>query len=104
MRRAIPSIAILLVSLFSFSFSVPDKPLICREENAHQICIFRIKRSAKNYWEYRAWVSIDDRPRPMETYNCRDRSVMRSDGTRVSFGAIDPIDVVCSFFEKLSRY
>lgn len=99
MMLAIKSLTILLVSIFSFSF--PSKPVICREENSHQVCILGIKRSAKNYWEYRASVSIDGEKRPIETYNCRDVVVVRSDGTRVSFGAIDPSVLVCSFFENL---
>lgn len=99
MAIAIKSFAILIVSLFSFFF--PSKPLICREDNTHQVCILGIKRSAKNYWEYRTSISIDGKERPIETYNCRDFVVLRSDGTQVSFGAIEPIELVCSFFENL---
>ncbi|MEH2027585.1 MAG: hypothetical protein V7K62_29185 [Nostoc sp.] len=38
----------------------------------HQICILSISRSAKNYWEYRATVSVDGVKRPTEVYNCRE--------------------------------
>lgn len=99
MMIAIQSFVILLASILSFSF--PSEPLVCREDHSHQVCILRIKRSAKNYWEYRASVSLDGEKRPMEKYDCRTRVVLRSDGTIISFGAIDPIDMVCGFFEKL---
>ncbi|MGB3239328.1 MAG: hypothetical protein WBB29_13600 [Geitlerinemataceae cyanobacterium] len=81
--------------------SLPSEPLVCREDNSHQVCILRIKRSAKKYWEYRASVSIDGEKRPIEIYDCRTQVVVRSDGTNILFGEIDPSEIVCSFFDNL---
>jgi len=38
-----------------------------------RVCVVDIKRSAKNYWEYRAIIKVGDETRPSEIYNCRDR-------------------------------
>lgn len=58
---------------------------LCYTTTEHQICILDVRRSAKNYWEYRAIVQVDAEIRPVEVYNCRDRSRTRSDGKIVPF-------------------
>jgi hypothetical protein len=92
----------LVLSLFAFFFSVafPAEASLCRNYNNHHICIINIKRSAKNYWEYRAEVSVDDVKRPIEVYNCRDRMRVKQDGTTVPFEQNDLGKFVCSLFRK----
>jgi hypothetical protein len=68
---------------------------LCRTTAEHTICILDIKRSAKNYWEYRAVVKVDREERPLELYNCRDRVRVRADGVTVPFVAHGAGDVIC---------
>ncbi|MEL4897298.1 hypothetical protein [Crocosphaera sp. Alani8] len=57
----------------------------CRQINGEQICITKIKRSAKNYWEYRAAVKINKETRPIEIYNCRQRHRITQEGNIIPF-------------------
>ncbi|MEQ9484943.1 hypothetical protein [Coleofasciculus sp. F4-SAH-05] len=50
------------------------------------------------YWQYRAAVSIDGVKRPVEIYNCRDRTRVRQDGVVVSFEPDGAGEFICSFF------
>ncbi|MEM9219366.1 MAG: hypothetical protein AAGD25_34170 [Cyanobacteria bacterium P01_F01_bin.150] len=72
------SIVIFSAVLLSLSPMLPhefsDAAPTCRTTNGHTICLLTIKRSAKNYWEYRASVKIDDQIFPVQRYNCRDRT------------------------------
>lgn len=68
---------------------------ICRTINDQHICILDIRRSAKNYWEYRAVVSIDGERKPMEVYNCRDRTKTRDDGAVVKFEQAGAGTLIC---------
>ena len=54
-----------------------DDSLLCRPAENHQVCIVSIKRSAKNFWEYRVQLKIDGQIRPKERYDCR-RSLLPS--------------------------
>jgi hypothetical protein len=68
-------------------------PVFCRVVEGHSVCVMSLQRSAKNFWEYRAAVSVDGVVRPVEVYDCRDRSTSqnenrlqpRADGKTVSF-------------------
>lgn len=71
----------------------------CRTVGDHQICLLDVKRSAKNYWEYRAVVSIDGQPRPLEIYNCRQRTRTLEDGTVVSFEAQGAGILICKLLD-----
>lgn len=71
----------------------------CRTVNQHEICLLEVKRSAKNYWEYRAVVSIDGEPRPLEIYDCRKRTRMRQDGTVVPFEAQGAGALICKLLD-----
>ena len=93
-------IVILLFLTLSFAVALPAEASFCRNSNDHLICILSIKRSAKNYWEYRAAVSMDGVKRPIEVYNCRDRTLVRKDGTVMPFESNDPGELICSFFKK----
>ncbi len=93
-------IALLLFLMLSFAVPLPAEASFCRNSNEHLICILSIKRSAKNYWEYRATVSIDGVKRPIEIYNCRDRVRVRQDGTFAWFDSNGAGEFICSFFQR----
>ena len=95
-------IALLLIIPFLwFAVALPAEAFTyCRNLNDRAICILRIQRSAKNYWEYRAVVSIDGVKKPMEVYNCRDRVRIREDGTVVSFRSRGIGELICSLLNR----
>ncbi len=93
-------IALLLFLTLWFAVALPAEAAFCRNSNDRIICILSIKRSAKNYWEYRAAVSIDRVKRPIEVYNCRDRIRVRKDGIVVPFKSNGPGELICRFFQK----
>ena len=93
-------IALLVLLTLSFVVALPAEASFCRNSNDHLICILSIKRSAKNYWEYKAAVSIDGVARPIEVYNCRDRIRLRPDGTFVWFESNGPGELICNFFKR----
>ncbi len=72
----------------------------CRQVNGHEVCIQRMKRSAKRYWEYRASVKVDGVSRPMERYDCRDRLRLPDAGTFVPYWQDEAVDVVCALFKQ----
>ncbi|PSM46767.1 hypothetical protein C7Y66_23335 [Chroococcidiopsis sp. CCALA 051] len=92
---------ILAILLLSLAIAFPAAASVCRTRDGHQICILSIQRSAKNYWEYRAAVSIDGVKGDTEVYNCRDRVKVQKDRV-VPFRSDDPGEVVCSFFKRSS--
>ncbi|MEW6493576.1 MAG: hypothetical protein AB1589_13875 [Cyanobacteriota bacterium] len=93
-------IALLLGLALSFAIASPAEASFCRNSDHHSICILSIKRSAKNYWEYRASVRVDGVERPIEVYNCRDRIRIRQDGTVVPFESDGSGELICKFFQK----
>ncbi len=90
---------LIFASLFGFG-TIPGEAATCKNLDGHQICIIQIKRSAKNYWEYRAIVSIDNRKRPMEVYNCRDKYTIEYDKAIIPFKENSPGELICSLFDK----
>jgi len=76
----------------------PAQAAYCRTLEGHTFCLIDIQRSAKNYWEYRAIVSVDGVARPVEVYNCRDRFLTRQDGTQVSFEQEPASRLVCRLY------
>lgn len=93
---------ILLLSLVFWSVLMPvANAEMCGVRNGHQICILKLKRSAKYYWEYRATVSIDgQRQRNQEIYNCRDRTLTRKGKYPIPFKSNSPGELVCDLFQK----
>lgn len=89
-----------LILIFCCSIALPAAASVCRNYEGREICIVDIKRSAKNYWEYRAMVSIDRVKQPVETYNCRNRTQVKKDGTIRLFADRDPGQLICSFFKQ----
>ena len=99
-RFSVKYIAFVLLLISFFSIALPANASVCRNYGGREICILDIKRSAKNYWEYRASVSIDGMKKPIELYNCRRRSTIKKDGTVVPFTENDPGQLICSFFNN----
>lgn len=89
---------LLLISFFWLA--LPAEASVCRNYEGREICIVDIKRSAKNYWEYRVILSVDGEKKPLEVYNCRDRTTVKKDRTMLAFGENNPGEIVCRFFNK----
>ena len=93
-------LAVPLCLALSLAVPFPAEAAFCRQSSNGLICIVSIKRSAKNYWEYRASVSINGIKRPIEVYNCRDRIRIRKDGDVVPFESDGAGELICRFFPK----
>lgn len=93
-------ICLILLLIISNTIASPAFAQVCRNYNGHRICIVSINRSAKNYWEYRASVSVDGKQTPIEVYNCRQKFKVQKDGTVVGFKNQDPGELICRFFKK----
>lgn len=65
-----------------------------------QVCILKITRSAKQYWEYRASASVDGKTRPTEVYDCRQRVRIRQDGKRILIDQDAVGTIICQFFDR----
>ncbi|WP_107667280.1 hypothetical protein [Cyanothece sp. BG0011] len=72
----------------------------CRQIKGHQVCLVKIKRSAKNYWEYRASVKIDQEIRPIEIYDCRQRHRMTQEGDIIPFKSDGVGQLICRVLNK----
>ncbi|MDJ0578548.1 hypothetical protein [Crocosphaera sp.] len=72
----------------------------CRQINSQQICITKIKRSAKNYWEYRAAVKIEKETRPIEIYDCRQRHRITQQGEIIPFKSDGVGKLICRVLNK----
>ena len=102
----IQSIFILFMLLIFLIFAPPVQPVqpayaaFCRTYHDNTICILSIKRSAKNYWEYRASVKVNGETRPVEIYNCRDRTRIKADGKIVPFESNGAGDLICIMLNK----
>ncbi|BCL36740.1 hypothetical protein [Nostoc sp. MS1] len=93
-------IALILILIISNAVTLPAMADVCRNYFGQRICIVSINRSAKNYWEYRASLTVDGVKRPQEVYNCRQKFRVQQDGAIVQFKPKDPGELICSFFRK----
>lgn len=91
---------VLLLIIFIIVFPSFASASVCRNYHSHLFCIMSINRSAKNYWEYRAVVSVDGVKKTLEVYNCRQRVKVQQDQTIVPFEDDDAGGFICSFFKK----
>lgn len=92
---------LLLLIVFWLSFIPIAKADMCGDRNGQQVCVLKLKRSAKNYWEYRAKVSIDgEKQRYKEIYNCRDRTLTRRGKYPIPLKPDSPGELVCKTFQK----
>ncbi|MEM9137887.1 MAG: hypothetical protein AAGB01_11140 [Cyanobacteria bacterium P01_F01_bin.42] len=92
-----------IIALLAFSVPSIQSPAIaaaptCTVIKQHEVCIRRMKRSAKRYWEYWAIVDVDGQRRPKETYNCRDRVLVDRDNILVPFEREIAGDFVCQLY------
>lgn len=89
---------LLVVSLVVLSLGIGTGRAIaapCYQTASHSVCLISVKRSAKQFWEYRAVVSVDGAPREQEVYNCRDRQRIQADGRVVPFESGGAGEVIC---------
>jgi len=93
-------VVLLLLGLSLLAVPPVEAKSFCRPISDRSICILSIKRSAKNYWEYRAVVSVDGVARPLEIYNCRDRLRVRQDGKVVRFEPNDAGELICNLIRS----
>lgn len=93
----------LMAIMVLLSMPAPAQAAICRNIQGRRICEASLNRTAKNYWEYRAIVTIDGARQPRETYNCRDRFRVQEDGTVIPFEDGDPSPLVCRLYNKSKR-
>jgi hypothetical protein len=90
-----------LLLIFWLGFAPLANAGMCRDRFGQEVCILQLKRSAKNYWEYRAKVSIDgEKQRDIEIYNCRDCTLTRKGKYPIPFIADSPGELVCQTFQK----
>lgn len=73
---------------------------ICRQIEGHQVCIVKIERSAKNYWQYKATAKIDGKEKPVASYDCRERSITDLDGNISLFRSRLDSQLVCSLYRR----
>lgn len=78
----------------------PAKDSMCSNYNGHEICILKIQRSAKRYWNYKVAISVDGEKKPVEIYNCRGRFKIQKNGKIVPFGDNNPGKLICKYFKK----
>lgn len=98
--KNISSIAFMIVFLLFFTIAQPAAAAFCRNYQGNSICLLSIERSAKYYWEYRAAVKVNGETRPVEIYNCRDRTRTTADGKIVSFEKNGAGDLICTVLNK----
>lgn len=89
---------ILFVALW-IALTLPVQAVTCRTVSDREVCILTIKRSAKNYWEYRAKVQIDGEVKPMQIYDCRTKTTIQNNKVLELFEQDGTAEVVCSFFK-----
>lgn len=106
MRKFLGPLTVLLLCTLIFLNSSPAwaKTIRCEVSGTHEVCIHKIKRSAKKYWEYWASVSVDGDRRPVETYNCRDGVRVRRDGILIPFDRDVAGDLVCRLYVDKQTY
>jgi hypothetical protein len=89
----------LLILVFWLEFTPLAVAAMCRQDKGQEVCILKLKRSAKNYWEYRAKVSFDGKEQNnLEVYNCRDRTLTRKGKYPIPFKPDSLGELVCQIF------
>jgi len=77
---------------------VEAAPLVCHQYQGHEVCIERIKRSGRNYWEYLVKLRIDQDSQPFERYDCRYRQRIDREGFIEPFKTNDVGEFICGYF------
>ncbi|MEO1401691.1 MAG: hypothetical protein AAFV72_10660 [Cyanobacteria bacterium J06635_1] len=71
---------------------------LCHQIKGHRICITKITRSAKNYWEYRAEVSFDGKKQSPAVYDCRQPTQPQQNTIPSTKAAAR--ELICRYFAK----
>jgi len=74
--------------------------LTCRDYEGREVCINRIKRSARNYWEYRVDLTIDGQRQSSDLLDCRNHQRIDRDGFIEPFAPDDVGWFVCQYFNR----
>jgi len=90
---------VLILMILLLSIALPTQAATCRTVNDQEICILTIKRSAKNYWEYRAKVQVDGEVKPVQVYDCRKKITIQDNKVLEQFEQDGTAEIVCSFFK-----
>ena len=94
-------IMISVLIIINWTIIIPSAQAeFCRQVNGQQICITKIKRSAKNYWQYRAAVKIEKETRPIEIYDCRQRHRITQQGEIILFKSDGVGKLICSILNQ----
>lgn len=97
--RRLLGIFFLLTLAFWLGFTTLAEAAMCRQDNGQEVCILKLKRSAKNHWEYRAKVSFDGKEQNnLEVYNCRDHTITRKGKYPSPFKPNSLGELVCKIF------
>jgi hypothetical protein len=74
-------VAGLIVSFCWFAAPKIAQAAVCSQREGQIVCIDRLQRSAKNYWEYRVRLTVAGQPQPPTIYDCRSSKKSQMDGT-----------------------
>ncbi|MCU0552722.1 MAG: hypothetical protein MUC48_25615 [Leptolyngbya sp. Prado105] len=88
-----------LLFLLFLTISLPASADRCRTVDDREICIVSIRRSAKNYWEYRAIVRVNGEVKPLQIYDCRSKTTIQDNKVLEIFEQDGTAEAVCSFFK-----
>jgi hypothetical protein len=86
------------------SRTINSRTINNQQNQPQKICIDTIKRSAKQFWEYRAILEIDGQKTALERYNCRDRLIYKANGNMIPFSQDPSGKLVCTLFDKQHAY
>jgi hypothetical protein len=81
-----------------FLVALPAQASFCKSIAAQKVCILSIDRSAKNYWEYRVQLTIDQVIQPMAVYNCLQKSWLPPHGQWTKFTDDAVPAIACRLF------
>jgi hypothetical protein len=63
--------ALSLTLVWTAGMALPAIAAQCQTVASQEVCILNLRRSAKNYWEYWAQLSINGIKQPERVYDCR---------------------------------
>ena len=99
-RSSIALLGVAIALLVWLMGTQSAEALPCHTAAGHHFCVLKIKRSAKNFWEYRVTLSKDGVTQPLAVYNCRDRTRSPLDKLPSDFDPNDEGEWICSFFKR----
>ncbi len=87
---------LILISLMA----LPAQASFCKSINNQKVCILRIDRSAKKYWEYQVQLSVDQVTQPVAIYNCLENWWLPPNGRWQKFTNESVSAMACSLFRR----